>query len=219
MGHALTLHELTGSPNSVKVRIALGYKNLEYERVPFPLEGYPGDRTPVVAMSRQPRLPVLIHGETRMFDSSAILRYLEANFPDSPRLFRDDHEEHGQIEQWEMFSRTQLGEPIGMMFGLALSGTSDAGTIAKANAMLAERAGALEEALQGRDVLVGDHLTAADVTCGAALYLTDLPDAFASSSPIAGFFKENLSLPDSRARTKAWVRRVLAYDAVAGRRG
>ena len=55
----LILHELTGSPNNVKVRIALGYKGLEYDRRPLELNDFPGDRSAVVKVSRQPRLPVL----------------------------------------------------------------------------------------------------------------------------------------------------------------
>ena len=31
---SLILHELTGSPNNVKARIALGYKGLDYDRNP-----------------------------------------------------------------------------------------------------------------------------------------------------------------------------------------
>jgi glutathione S-transferase len=113
----LTLHELTGSPNNVKARIALGYKGLQYDRKPLDLNDFPGNRESVVKLSRQPRLPVLQHGQTVIFDSGAILRYLEANFPDTPPIFVSDYAAHGEIEQWEVFSRTQIGEPIGMMFG------------------------------------------------------------------------------------------------------
>ena len=41
----LTLHELTGSPNNVKVRIALGFKGLSYERKPITMDGFPGNRS------------------------------------------------------------------------------------------------------------------------------------------------------------------------------
>ena len=67
----LTLHELTGSPNNVKVRIGLGYKGLKYERKPVALDGFPGNREAVVALSRQPRLPVLQHGKTVIFPESS----------------------------------------------------------------------------------------------------------------------------------------------------
>ena len=37
MSSTLILHEMTLSPNSVKARIGLGYKGLEYDRKPFDL--------------------------------------------------------------------------------------------------------------------------------------------------------------------------------------
>ena len=73
MNTNLILHELTGSPNSVKARIALGYKGLKYDRKPVELSDFPGNRDSVVKLSRQPRLPVLQHGQTVIFDSGAIL--------------------------------------------------------------------------------------------------------------------------------------------------
>lgn len=218
MSAKLTLYELTGSPNSVKARIGLGYKGLQYDRKPVDLGGYPGDREFVVKLSRQPRLPVLQHGETIIFDSGAILRYLEANYPETPPIFVADHKLHGEIEQWEIFARTRIGEPIGMLFGQALSPQSDPRVIAQANQLLSERTGALEDRLSERGFLVGDHLTAGDIACASALYLIDLTKEGAGAHPIAKFFHDHLQLGPDRDRTRAWVRRVMAYDPVLGRR-
>ena len=218
MSHDLILHELTGSPNNVKARIALGYKKLEYERKPFAFDKYPGDRSGVVALSRQPRLPVLQHGKTVIFDSGAILRYLEANFPETPPLFVEDHAMFREIEQWELFVRTQLGEPISMLFGQAFAGSADKTVCATANRMLHERTGAFEDKLTTGEVLVGNHLTAADIVCAAPLYLADLTEQQANSNPIAKFFHDHMTLGEGREKTRAWVRRLMAYDAVLGRR-
>ena len=218
MSTNLTLHELTGSPNSVKARIGLGYKGLKYDRKPVELDKYPGDRDSVVKLSRQPRLPVLQHGQTVIFDSGAILRYLEANFPDTPPIFVDDYAGHGEIERWEIASRTEIGEPIGMMFGQALAPESDPQVIAKANQLLAERTGPLEDKLSNVEFLVGDHLTAADIACAASLYLIDQSEESARSHPVAKFFHVHLKLGEDRGKTRAWVRRVMTYDPVLGRR-
>ena len=218
MDNNLTLHELTGSPNNVKARIGLGYKELKYDRKPVNLDNFPGNRDSVVRLSRQPRLPVLQHGPTIIFDSGAILRYLEANFPNTPPIFVNDYAAHGEIERWEMAARTQIGEPIGMMFGQAFESESDPQVIARANQMLAERTGPLEDKLSNADFLVGDHLTAADITCAASLYLIDQTEEGARSHPVAKFFHEHLKLGEDRSRTRAWVRRVMAYDPVLGRR-
>jgi glutathione S-transferase len=215
MSAKVTLYEITGSSNSVKVRIGLGYKGLDYEREVVD----PGDRSLVVSVSRQPRLPVLQHGETVIFDSGAILRYLEANFPDTAPIFSEDRAILGEIEQWEIFARTQFGEVIGMMFWEAFSPEPNAEVIAQANQMLNERTAAVEDKLNHGDYLVGDHLTAADIACAAPLYLADLPaEAATEDNPMDTFFHKNLILGEGRAKTTEWVRRVMAYDPVKGQR-
>lgn len=218
MSTKLMLHELTSSPNNVKVRIALGYKGLEYTRKPLELKEFPGDRTAVVKLSRQPRLPMLQDGDTVIFDSGGIIRYLEANFPDTPPLFVDDYETFAEIEKWELFSRTQIGEPLGMMFGQAFEPKPDTQVIAKANKLLSERTGALEDKLSTGEFLVGDHLTAADIACAAPLYLADMTEKNAKEHPVSGFFHTHLKLGQDREKTRAWIRRVMAYDPVKGQR-
>lgn len=215
----LKLHELTGSPNSVKVRIALGYKGINYDRNPLEFEAFPGDRAPLAKLSRQPRAPVLEHGETIIFDSGAILRYLEANFPDTPRIFVDDYETHAEIERWEMFAKTQISEPVGMLFGEAFSPTPNPDVIAKANQLFHERTGVLEDRLSGESsFLVGSQLTAADIFVAAPLYLADLTDENAGEHPVATFFQKNLFLGEGREKTRAWVRNVLTHDEIKGGR-
>ena len=170
----LTLHELTGSPSSVGVRIALGYKGLDYNRKPVDFTEFPGDRTLIAGLSRQPRVPVLEHGKTVMFDSRSILRYLEANFRESPSLFSNDYATHGEIETWEAWAGPNIGEPIGMMFGQAFEEEKDANVISQANALLNERLGAVEERLSDHDWLVGDGMTVADIGVGTGLTLAFL---------------------------------------------
>ena len=218
MSATLTLHELTGSPNSVKIRIALGYKGLEYDRVPVELDNYPGDRATAVSLSRQPRFPILQHGETVIFDSGAILRYIEANFHDTPSIFTDDYTTFGEIETWEGFASTQIGPAIGMVFGQAFSPEADPDALAQANQMLSECTADLEQKVGADKFLVGDGLTAADIVCAAPLYLADMTAEMAAQHPIAQFFHANLKLGDDRPQTRAWLRKLMAYDAAMGQR-
>ncbi len=218
MSATLKLHELTGSPNSVKIRIALGYKGLDYERLPVELDNYPGDRAAAVKLSGQPRMPILEHGETVIFDSGSILRYIEANFRDTPAIFSDDYATFGEIETWEGFAKTQIGEPIGMAFGEALSPTPDASVIARANEMITERTADIEQKVGADKFLVGDSLTVADIVCAAPLYLADMSAEMAAGHPIGQFFYDNLKLSDDRPRTREWLRALMAYDAAMGQR-
>lgn len=212
MSAPLKLYELTGSPNNVKVRIALGYKGLAYEREPINIEQFPGDRRKLVAISRQPRTPVLQHGDTVIFDSGGILRYLEANFPETPTLVTTDYAAFGEMERWELWARTQLGDCVGMMFGQALGPTLDEDVCRQASRKLNDVTAKIEDRLSTAPFLVGDHPTLADLACVPAVNLAMLPEAAAKRHPIGAVFHKHFHLGEGREKTREWVTKLMAYD-------
>lgn len=84
----LRFWELAPSPNNLKVRLALRSKGVEFEAVPVDA----ADRSPVVQRSGQPLTPVIEDRGIVLNDSEAILHYLDANYPDAPRLWPADRE-------------------------------------------------------------------------------------------------------------------------------
>jgi glutathione S-transferase len=212
MSRKLTLHEVSGSPNNIKVRIALGYKGLTYDRIPVDFsEGFPGNRDAVIAASTQARTPVLVDGDRSLFDSGAILRYLDCNFPDTPRLYSDDYARMGEIEEWEMYGKTELGAPLGMMFGQAMSPEPDLAVCKQASGLLNEATGRIETALENSPFVLGDAMSAADVVTAPAVLLSLLPEG-EGGSPIHAFFQAHLHLGDGRDRTREWMKRVMSHD-------
>ena len=204
---ALRLHQLPPSPNNLRVRLALAVKGLDYENCVVP---FTSDRSEIVELSTQPLTPVLEHDGRVIFDSSAILRYLEANFPDTPRLFSSDRDVMREIEEWEYFSRLDLTRPVGMTFGQAFAPEKDAAVMAQANELMRAGTERIEQALEGRDYLVGDAISAADLFCAPMVGTTQM----SAESPVGvvKFFAENLHLGEGRERTLAWLGRVLAHD-------
>lgn len=86
---ARKLYELCGqdpdllfSPYVWRTRMALAHKGLDFETVPwrFIEKG-------AIAFSGQERVPVLVDGQTTVFDSWKIAEYLEETYPDRPSLF------------------------------------------------------------------------------------------------------------------------------------
>src|SRR4029077_19643278 len=57
----------------------------------------PGDRSPVERLSGQPLVPVLVHDERVLADSTVILRYLEELQPE-PTLFPRDEARAAEVE-------------------------------------------------------------------------------------------------------------------------
>lgn len=204
----LHLYQLPPSPNNVRVRLALKHKGLAYVEHNVPFDS---DRSEIVALSTQPLTPVIKHGDAVLFDSAAILRYLDANFPDTPRLFSSSSEEMRLIEDWEYYSRVQLIRPVGICFNEAFAESPNPDAIAEAQELLYECTGRIENALaSGGPWLLGERLTAADLFAGPPVALTLSPPD--SPVGVVRFFGEHFRLGDGRERTQAWVKRLMALD-------
>lgn len=214
MSTPLELHQLPGSPNSTRIRLALGYKKLPHTRHDFTPDTFPGDRSGIIALSGQPRLPVLVHGDTKIFDSAAIVRYLEANFPDAPKLFREDWATHSEIEGWELYAKTRIGPAVGKIFGQAMASEPDLNEIREANEMFHGATESIESVLSERETLLEGGVTAADLAVAPGVALGALPEELKhdTSKPIHAFFATHLALGAGRERTAAWLGRILAYD-------
>ncbi|MFQ5744162.1 MAG: glutathione S-transferase family protein [Acidobacteriota bacterium] len=208
VGKEIVLYDLGPSPNNQKVRIALNYKGLPYRKIAVD----PDDRSALVEASGQPLTPVMLHGDTVVYDSRSILRYLDSNFRDTPPLFSSDYATMQEIERLEKFARNQLAEPVVTMFRQAMSGSPDPGVCEQACKKFNEVAGELESRLQNQSWLVGDQMTAADVTAAPVVFLGMLPPEAGEKIDIVNFFRDNLELGAGREKTREWTMRVIAYD-------
>ena len=86
---ARKLYDLAGaeadrrfSPYCWRTKLALAHKGIEVETIPWRFT-----EKDVIAFSGQGRVPVLIDGDTVVFDSWTIANYLEDTYPDRPSLF------------------------------------------------------------------------------------------------------------------------------------
>ena len=84
----MLLYEAPGSPYAQKIKIALREKAVAFE-VELP-ESLGTGRTDGPFGTGNPRaeVPVLVDGQTRIFDSTIILEYIEERWPDPPLLPR-----------------------------------------------------------------------------------------------------------------------------------
>ena len=194
MADNLVIHGFETS-NNMKVRVALGFKGIPYEFQSID----PGDRTELARLSGQFLTPVLQHGSVALSDSAAILRYLEANFPGTPKLFGNGIAEQWEIEDWELFARTELAGPMmETVHTKVTGGTVDEAMADRCNAGFLAASEKLAAGLEGRQWLVGDAMTAADITAGAVMHRIRLAEFFPLSAAATGI------LP--------WVDRVMSFD-------
>ena len=207
MSQSLKLFNLQGSPNNTKVRLALAYKKIPYEKINID----PMDRAAVVKASGQPLTPVLLHGDTIIFDSWAITRYLDANFKSGPRLYSADRETIKKIEEWETFARTEAGAPVGRVFSQYFAKEKDEAKLREANRLHNQAAVRVEAALANGSHLVGEAPTAADFAVAPMLAFGVLSETAAKAHPILAFFHASLKL-EGAPRTRAWIERIMALD-------
>ncbi len=158
-------------------------------------------------VSPNQKIPGLVDGDTRLFESCAILQYLGEKYP-SP-LFPADHTARWTILPWLYWQAAGVG-PI---FGNKLSYTRYMGDVdeaAKAHPL--ERfgnealrlAGVLDRQLDGQDYLCGDDLTIADIA--AFPWLRGYKWSKVDITP-----NENVMAWIDRVRARPGVERGLAY--------
>ncbi len=181
--------------NNMKVRVALGFKQIPYEFRTID----PAQRGEIVRLSGQRLTPVMQHGDRVLFDSAAILRYVEANFRDRPPLFGSSHREQWAMEDWELFARGALAAPMmEIVHHRVYGGTVDDAMRTRCAADFARAAEKLIGGLAGRDWLVGEGPSVADVTAAPLIYRVRA----------AGLFE----LPSEIAAIADWIDRVMAFD-------
>ena len=85
----ITLHAMSGSPFSWKCQLALEYKGLGYETRWLSVDRGDLKAPEFAAMNPRKLAPVLTDGAITLYESEAIMRYLEAAYPE-PTLFPGD---------------------------------------------------------------------------------------------------------------------------------
>jgi len=206
MDSPVTLYALPASPNTMKVRAALAYKQIPHQRIDID----PTRRDEIIRLSGQPLTPILKHGDAIVYDSYGILRYLDANWRGTGALYSADRPTMKVIESWELFARTDPGPAISAMFGQIREAQPDLAKIRGANETLNRSAAKVEETLTKGEWLVGAQPTAADFTVGMALYYGAVAAVGPEATPVAGLFAKHLKI-ENAPKTLGWIKRVMEW--------
>jgi glutathione S-transferase len=161
------------SANVQKVMWLVGEMGLAYERIdaggPFGGLDAPSFR----AMNPHGRVPVIRDGETVVWESHAILRYLAAKHAPG-RFWPLDPAARAAIDQWIDWSQASLQPDFlgGVFWGFYRTPAPlrDKRAVARSVAACATHFQLLDRWLQERAFLCGDDLTLADIPAGALLF-------------------------------------------------
>src|ERR1035438_4422348 len=93
---AITLYWGSGSPFSWRVLLALEHKGLQYESRLLHLDQQEHQSPHMLKLNPRGRVPVLKDGDYVVFESLAVLYYLDVKYPERP-IFGTSPEEAGVI--------------------------------------------------------------------------------------------------------------------------
>ena len=201
MTSVLRVYRIPFSTNVERVSLALAHKGIEVEWEDVD----PADRGPVERLSGQPLVPVLVHDDRVLADSTGILRYLEELRPDPP-LFPRDEARRAELEVFlDWFNRVWKRPPNELEAERAKE-HPDAERIDELGRELTGSLELFESLLAGRDYLLGGF-SAAD--CAAFPFLKyGLIFDEADSDEFHLILREHLALKGRYPRLEVWIRLV-----------
>ena len=207
------------SPWSERVRWALKFKGLAYEK-----ENYEAgvDEEKIKRLTGQAMVPVLLADGKVIPDSTAILEWLEDTRPEPP-LLPKSAKDRATATLWEEVALNALG-PHGRVMITGRLLRIDNPEAQKSGKYFAEKYGyspfeeeqsrltvtrilsSLKETLSGREYLVGDTFTRADITTAAMLMLFKAPpqEFFVFQPPVRTVYLDKVGEDPTFAEVFAW---------------
>ena len=195
----MILYGSTMSPFVRKVAAYAAEKGLEIDLQPT---GFPDHTEEFCAASPFKKMPALADGDYRLSDSSAIIHYLEAKYPE-PELIPSEPRARGRVIWFDEFSDTILfacGQKVFFNRVVAPRFLGRPGDEAVAEAALRVEWPPIVDYLESvvpdeGGYLVGDRLTLADISV---------------ASPLGNFRHLGIEIDPSRhPRTRAFIDRML----------
>jgi glutathione S-transferase len=172
--------KLYGIPQSRAMRCLwmLGETGQPYEMVPVATINGKITDPALHRVNPNDKMPALVDGEVRIFESLAINIYLAEKY--AAELKAKSPAEAGAIAQWSLWAANEIEQPSNDWAThtfLRPPEQRDAAIAAAAEAKLDRALGILNGALKGREWLVGDRFTVADLNVASVCYrLLQYPD-------------------------------------------
>lgn len=120
------------------------------------------------------KVPVLIDGELKMFESGAMVQYLVDRYDAGSTLQpQAGTPEHALYLQWSWFAESTFARPLGEIVnhGRVFADAANPDAIEEMQARAWLCVTALQESLEGREWILGETFSAADIMLGYSLKL------------------------------------------------
>jgi glutathione S-transferase len=161
---AMTLYWGSGSPFSWRVMLALEHKGLEYQSLLLHFDKQEHQSPQMLKLNPRGRVPVLRDGDYVVFESIAVLYYLDVKYPQSP-MFGLTPEEGGVIMrvilEFQAYAEPALAKITAAIFANHVAPQVD--DLTDAMHVVAREARTIEGRLSKEQWIVGANYSAADM--------------------------------------------------------
>jgi glutathione S-transferase len=189
------------SPNVRRVRLTAAVLGLELEEKLLDFSKGEHKNPEYLALNPNGAVPTLVDGDFVLTESRSIMQYLASKKPESGLLPRDEAA-RADVTRWQFWDASHFSPPLGSlsfekliksMLGL---GEADPTKVAEALTNFRRFAAVLDKRLQGKQFVVGNALTIADLTLASSLMYAPQVEAPLSEFP----------------NVQAWFSRISALD-------
>jgi glutathione S-transferase len=190
------------SPNVRRARLTAAVLGLKLDEQVLDFTKGEHKSPEYLALNPNGQVPTLVDGDFVLNESRAIMQYLASKKPESG-LVPGDERGRADVTRWQFWDSSHFSPQVGTvvfqrvlkkMFGM---GEPDAGKIEEALASFRRFAAVLNDRLDGKQYIVGDSLTLADLTVASSLMY-----ARQAEVPLAEF-----------PNVQAWFSRITDMDA------
>jgi glutathione S-transferase len=201
----MILYTVPRSPNSRKVEAVILHLGLQVEVRPRDL--FKGElRSPdYLAINPNAKVPTLVDGDFRLWESAAIMQYLADKAGDNS-LYPRDVRTRADITRWQCWEGMHFNAALGTLAFETVAkprnnaGQPDAELVRQACTSLSRFAPVLNDHMNSRKYLVDDHLTLADYSMAALEpYVNLVPFDFTPYGHIHAYF-------DRMRQSEYWAR-------------
>ena len=155
------------------------------------------------------RFPVLLDGDRRVFEATAIIEYLDVIHPDAPRMIPSDPLVAVEARMWDRFFDNYVNYPQQRIVFAALG--REAKDDARWHAAFDTAYAILDTHMEGREWAAGDAFSIADCSAAPALLYADWTYAIPKQFANIRAYRERLLARPSYARALDEARPYRAY--------
>ena len=166
---------------STRVLWLLEELGLEYDAEMLPFDARAFDLADHLEIESYGELPILVDGAASMSESIAIVKYLLDRYGDGGLEPDRTSDDYGPFLEWIQFSERSLMDPLSQLLqhtALLPEGERDKAVVDRARRVFRHNARAVDDALEGKEYLVGNAFSAADIVIGYVLFLAEDNDLF-----------------------------------------